>query len=60
MNGEKQCWRCIYGVNMTGDIRCHNKCVVESKLETDPYDCVFYDEISENYIDDMEKVMENT
>lgn len=59
MNGEKQCWTCVYGENMT-DIRCLNKTVNSLRHKPDPYDCEFYDGISDSYMDDMEKLARET
>lgn len=57
MSGEKQCWTCIYGINSYG-LHCTNKYVHDDN--TDPYDCEFYDGISDDYVKDMDKVIENT
>ena len=57
MSGEKQCWTCIYGINSYG-LHCTNKYVHDDN--TDPYDCEFYDGISDDYVKDMYKVIENT
>jgi hypothetical protein len=37
-----------------------NRTVNKLKHKPDPYCCEFYDEISDSYMDDMEKVVRNT
>lgn len=60
MSGEKQCWTCIYGENRSGAISCMNKYVRKLRHKPDPYDCEFYDEVSDSYMSDMDKVVRNT
>lgn len=59
--GEKDCYRCVYATRAPGfDITCNNKYVLNLKHPVDPYDCEFCDEVTDNYMDDMERVMDNT
>lgn len=59
--GKKDCWRCVYATRAPGfDITCNNKYVLNLKHPVDPYDCEFCDEVTDNYMDDMERVMDNT
>ena len=60
MTDRQQCWTCIYGENRTGSVSCMNRTVNKLKHKPDPYCCEFYDEISDSYMDDMEKVGRNT
>lgn len=60
MTDRKQCWTCIYGMNTTGEVHCTNRTVNSLKRKPDPYDCEWYEPLSDSYMDDMEKVGRNT
>lgn len=57
---EKQCWTCIYGENRSGSIDCMHSTVRKLRHKPDPYDCEFYEPVSDDYMADMEKVRRNT
>lgn len=58
---EEQCWTCVYGLHLHG-IQCTNKYVngMREKNKPDKYACEFYDEVTDDYMSDMEKVRDNT
>lgn len=59
MSGHKQCDNCIYGIVRFGEVECTNRYIVNSMHKPDPFDCEFFDEISDSYMRDIEKVMED-
>ena len=59
MNGEKLCWTCLYGENPAGVIQCRNRTVHKLENRPDPYFCEFYDPISDDYMADIDKVLED-
>lgn len=58
MGGDKQCWTCVYGMNRTGEVSCNNGTVIKlrKRSKPDPYDCEFYEELSDDYVADVDKV----
>ena len=57
MGNEMLCWNCIYGENTTGhSVSCMNKTVSRFKIKPDKYYCEFYEQLSDDYMSDMEKV----
>lgn len=55
MNGEIQCWTCVYGENRI-DITCNNGMVAKLKHKPDRYDCEWYEEQTDDYVADVDKV----
>ena len=61
MNGEKKCYSCVFGINRLGgeDISCNNGYVRKLRRKTskpDPYDCEWYEDITEDYVSDVDRV----
>ena len=57
MGGDKQCWTCVFGMNRSGEVSCDNGYVNRlRKNKPDPYDCEFYEEVSDDYAADIEKL----
>ena len=57
---DKQCWHCVYGENRTGEIQCENgivKRLRRKESKPDPYDCEFYEPVSDDYVADVDKVL---
>jgi len=54
MNGDEQCYTCVYGENGLISFTCHHPLA----RNTDKYNCEFYDPISDDYMADMEKVFD--
>lgn len=55
MHGNEQCYTCVYGENGVGDgFTCHHPLAVN----TDKYNCEFYDPISDDYVADIEKLFD--
>lgn len=61
LNGEKLCRTCLYGENPAGAIQCRNRTVhkLGDEYKPDPYFCEFYDPISDDYMADIDKVLED-
>lgn len=63
MNGQKDCETCVYLTRTYGEDKCNNAYVRKLRRKAskpDPYDCIFYDAVTDDYISDMDKVRENT
>lgn len=61
MSGRIDCEDCIYATygNSRSGYVCQNKYANACK-NIDVYNCEFFDEVSDNYIHDMDKVRDHT